>query len=200
MLCRPRYGGGPGVRIPACVVRFPMVEQSDTDLLRQYAAGGPGAQSVFAALAGRHVSLVYTSAARQLRDRHAAEDITQTVFIVLAKKAASLARRPEVVLSAWLLSVTRYAARDWRKAEGRRRRHEKAAMQERATEMARTTRTESTAARDAAGDEAHAGASSAGRAGADPVSATLAMAGLDEALDDALARLSESARATLVLR
>src|SRR5215213_11704246 len=98
MLCRPRYVGGPGVHISACVDRFPMAEQTDTDLLRQYAAGGPDAQSAFAALAARHVNMVYTSAARQLRDRHAAEDVTQTVFIVLARKAVSLAPRPEVVL------------------------------------------------------------------------------------------------------
>ena len=92
-----------------------MVNSSDSDLLRQYVSGGPGAQSAFGALVTRHVDLVYTSAARQLRDRHAAEDVTQTVFIVLARKAPSLALRPREPLSPWLLSVARYAARDWRK-------------------------------------------------------------------------------------
>ena len=75
-----------------------MVNSSDSDLLRQYVAGGPGAQAAFGALVARHVNLVYTSAARQLRDRHAAEDVTQTVFIVLARKAPTLAPRPQAAL------------------------------------------------------------------------------------------------------
>jgi len=59
---------------------------------------------------------------RQLCNADAAEEVTQAVFIVLARKAKSIA--PERVLGAWLLKAVRYAVADWNKREGRRRRHE----------------------------------------------------------------------------
>jgi RNA polymerase sigma factor (sigma-70 family) len=81
-------------------------------------------EQAFAALVRRHVDLVYSSALRRVGDRQLAEDVTQAVFVILAKKAGSIRTGP---LSAWLLSTVRYAAANALRIENRRRRHERAA-------------------------------------------------------------------------
>ena len=93
---------------------------TDDDLLRRYAAHQD--QQAFATLASRYVNFVYSTAARQVRDRHLAEDVTQAVFIVLAQKAGRM--RSGTILSNWLFVTTRYAAANARKTEARRRHYE----------------------------------------------------------------------------
>src|SRR5215218_3188301 len=110
-----------------------MDQHQDSQLLTAYAVNQ--SQDAFAEIVGRHVDLVYSAALRRVRDRHAAEDVTQVVFIILAKKAPRLCRIR--VLSAWLLGVTRLAANDWLKAEARRKRRERIAAGERSEEMTR---------------------------------------------------------------
>lgn len=100
----------------------------DAKLLQQYVE--TGSQDAFGQLVNRHLHLVYGAALRHVRDRHVAEEITQAVFIVLARKASTL--RHEAVLSSWLMSTTRFASLGHLKMAARRRRHEK-----RAAEMAR---------------------------------------------------------------
>jgi len=78
----------------------------DMDLLREYAQRK--SEDAFGALVSRHVNLVYSVAYRQVGDSHLAEEVTQTVFIILARKAASLS--PKTVISGWLYRTARYAS------------------------------------------------------------------------------------------
>lgn len=98
----------------------------DTGLLREYARTGE--EAAFATLVERHIGLVYSAAYRQLQDTQLAEDTTQAVFLLLAKKAGQLAHHPG--LSGWLLKTTRYVANSHIRATQRRRqREQEAAMQ-----------------------------------------------------------------------
>jgi protein-L-isoaspartate(D-aspartate) O-methyltransferase len=101
----------------------------DRELLRQYAEAS--SEDAFTELVRRHVPLVYSAALRQVHgDEAAAKDVTQSVFVDLAKKAASLLGRP--LLASWLYTSTRFAASKVLRSEQRRLLRERAvaAMQE----------------------------------------------------------------------
>jgi uncharacterized protein (TIGR03435 family) len=103
-----------------------MQPTDDSALLRRYAENN--SDEAFAVLVTRHINLVYSVALRQVADPHAAEEITQAVFIILAKKASSL--RHDQALSSWLFQVTRLTANNFVRSETRRhRREEEAYMQ-----------------------------------------------------------------------
>ena len=95
----------------------------DMTLVREFAASQ--SEPAFAALVERHIALVHSAALRQAGDAHLAEEITQAVFIILARKAASLGSK--TVLSAWLYRTTRYAAADALRARHRRQAREQEA-------------------------------------------------------------------------
>jgi RNA polymerase sigma factor (sigma-70 family) len=103
-----------------------MQSTDDRALLRQYAENN--SDEAFAALVTHHVSLVYSVALRQVGNPHHAEEITQAVFIILARKAAAL--RHDKALSSWLFQATRLTAHNFVRSESRRhRREEEAYMQ-----------------------------------------------------------------------
>ena len=93
----------------------------DVELLRRFARDR--SEAAFTELVRRKAALVYSAALRQVDgDMLLAQDVSQSVFIDLARKAAELASRP--VLTSWLYTSTRFAALKARRGEQRRRRRE----------------------------------------------------------------------------
>jgi RNA polymerase sigma factor (sigma-70 family) len=92
----------------------------DFELLQAYVTRG--SEAAFAELVDRHVDLVYSAALRQLRDEHAAKDVTQLVFLRLAGKGRTLRRG--TVIAGWLYHAVRWVAAEHRRAELRRHRRE----------------------------------------------------------------------------
>jgi RNA polymerase sigma factor (sigma-70 family) len=95
----------------------------DITLLKEYA--GSNSEAAFATLVTRHVNLVYSVALRQVRDAHLAEEITQAVFIILARKADSLG--DQTILPGWLCRTARYAGANALTIQRRRQRREQEA-------------------------------------------------------------------------
>ena len=74
------------------------------------------------------MNMVYSAALRKTGNAHAAEEITQAVFIILANKAGRLSQR--TILSGWLYQATRLTAANFLRTEVRRvRREQEAYMQ-----------------------------------------------------------------------
>ncbi len=94
--------------------------RSDAELLREFVQ--TNSEDAFAELFSRHVDWIFSVALRQVGDRELAEDVTQAVFAILARKAASL--KSETVLSGWLFRVVRYTAIDAMRMDFRRRQRE----------------------------------------------------------------------------
>jgi RNA polymerase sigma factor (sigma-70 family) len=108
-----------------------MTELNDHELLAQYAR--TESDAAFATLVARYVNLVFSAARRFTGNPHHAEEITQAVFIVLARKAGALRRG--TVLSGWLYQTARLTAANFVKGEIRRQRREQEAyMQSTLTE------------------------------------------------------------------
>jgi RNA polymerase sigma factor (sigma-70 family) len=103
--------------------------ETDHELLGRYVR--QNCEEAFAEIVHRHINLVYSAALRQVHgDRPLAQEVAQTVFTDLARKAATLLRRP--ALTGWLYTSTHFAAANAVRAERRRRMHQQEAnaMQE----------------------------------------------------------------------
>jgi RNA polymerase sigma factor (sigma-70 family) len=106
---------------------------TDPELLAAFAR--TNSEDAFAELVRRHVNLVYSAALRQVNgDAHLAQDVAQTVFTDLARKADSLSRREN--LSGWLYTSAHFAAAKIVRTENRRRDREEKFMREPANESA----------------------------------------------------------------
>src|SRR5256885_8120914 len=97
----------------------------DRELVTAYAARG--SETAFRALVTRHVHLVYATARRQVGDAALAEEITQNVFIALARKAPRLAGIQ--TLAGWLHRSAILEAKARVRAELRRGRREEMAAE-----------------------------------------------------------------------
>jgi DNA-directed RNA polymerase specialized sigma24 family protein len=105
-----------------------MIESTTMDeheLLEAYAQ--TESEAVFQQLVERHIHLVFSAAFRQTRNRQLAEDVTQAVFILLAKKARRISKAAP--LAGWLFRAAHLAAIQVVRNESRRKRREQAAVE-----------------------------------------------------------------------
>jgi DNA-directed RNA polymerase specialized sigma24 family protein len=83
-----------------------MPDADDMDLVREFARHN--SEAAFTELVRRHVNLVYSVARRGTGNDGDAHDVTQAVFIILARKAAGL--REKTLLAGWLYDAAQFAA------------------------------------------------------------------------------------------
>jgi RNA polymerase sigma factor (sigma-70 family) len=96
------------------------------ELLREYVK--EGSESAFRELVSRYVDLVYSAAVRLMDgDTHLAQDVTQIVFVDLARMARTLS--PDVMLGGWLHRHTCFVASKTLRTERRRQIRERIAME-----------------------------------------------------------------------
>jgi len=103
-----------------------MQELDDIELLREYVERD--SEAAFAALVERHINKIYSVTLRRTGNPHQAEEITQAVFVILARKARQLSRG--VILYSWLYKTARLTSAAFIRGEIRRtRREQEACMQ-----------------------------------------------------------------------
>ena len=95
----------------------------DMGLVREFAANR--SERAFAILVERHIGLVHSAAMRRVGSAQLAEEVTQAVFILLARKAGSL--KSGTILPGWLYRTTGYVAADALKTQRRRAHREQEA-------------------------------------------------------------------------
>src|SRR3954469_9322788 len=93
---------------------------SDWELLQEYVRSRSGA--AFAQLVQRHIRWVHSVCARATHDAHLAEDVTQTVFLLLSQKAPRLPQGTSI--SGWLFRTARLVSANAMQAKRRRARRE----------------------------------------------------------------------------
>jgi RNA polymerase sigma factor (sigma-70 family) len=97
---------------------------TDGELLARFVTGdASSAEAAFAILVERHGPMVMRVCRSALGTAHDAEDASQAVFLVLARRARSVRRRDSA--SSWLYGVARRIAARARRDDARRRKHER---------------------------------------------------------------------------
>jgi RNA polymerase sigma factor (sigma-70 family) len=96
---------------------------SDWELLQAYAMNR--SESAFTKLVTRHLDWVHSVALRHVGDPHLAEDVVQSVFLLLACKARDI--RSGTILGGWLFRTTCHVAAHAQRAEQRRKNRESTA-------------------------------------------------------------------------
>ncbi len=94
-----------------------MADVTDQNLIRAYVRGR--CEQSFGELVHRHVDLVHSTALRVVRDASLAEDVTQRVFLTLARHSVNLQER--FSLTGWLHETARNLAINTVRGEERRR-------------------------------------------------------------------------------
>jgi RNA polymerase sigma factor (sigma-70 family) len=92
-----------------------------------------GSEAAFRELVARYVNMVHSTSLRLVNgDSHLAEDVTQTVFLNLARKAALLSG--EVMIGGWLHRNACFVASTMMRGDRRRQNRERQAVEMNATE------------------------------------------------------------------
>lgn len=97
----------------------------DHQLTRQFVEDR--SEEAFRVIVSRYVNLVYSTGLRMVGDSHLADDVTQAVFIVFARKADSLKKK--TVFASWFYRTTRFVAADLLRSENRRQDRERKAAE-----------------------------------------------------------------------
>ncbi|HEX4646822.1 MAG TPA: sigma-70 family RNA polymerase sigma factor, partial [Verrucomicrobiae bacterium] len=96
---------------------------SDWELIQQYAKSR--SEPAFAELVRRHLAWVYSVARRKVGLPQLAEEVAQSVFVLLARKAGSL--RSGTIVSGWLFRTTCFVGSRALRAEQRQKNREQTA-------------------------------------------------------------------------
>jgi len=99
------------------------MEASDQELLRSFVQAR--SEDAFRQMVKRHLSLVFATARRILGDPQLAEEVTQSVFLLLTRKAGGIGSHQP--LAGWLYHTARHQALNVSRSEGRRRQREQSA-------------------------------------------------------------------------
>jgi RNA polymerase sigma factor (sigma-70 family) len=98
--------------------------KSDSELLREYVRAR--SEEAFRDLVSRYTDLAFSAALRETNgDAHIAKDVTQAVFVSVARKAAALVGHTSI--AGWIYTSVRYEARNIGRANRRRQNHEQEA-------------------------------------------------------------------------
>ncbi|MGK0190585.1 MAG: RNA polymerase sigma factor (sigma-70 family) [Verrucomicrobiales bacterium] len=113
-------------RTPNPDVKLIGMPKSDEQRLTSYVDNGSEAD--FRTMVERYAGMVMASALRRTGDQELTEDVTQRVFIILARKAKSLQHHPAI--RAWLHTTTRLECHSVLRSERRQQRKRQALMNE----------------------------------------------------------------------